>query len=266
MEKHSIQLLKRISVLILAVLEIVLNCQGAQSETSQRNIFSYSFKYLGLTVAHGSITISDSLLEEGRPVKQINARASSVSPTSFLFRFDNQYITRVDATTGYPMNYEKRIEQNNFQEQAVINFDQEQRQISYSKDRTISPSGPTHNLFSTLYFLLNHTFQPNEVIDLSVFAAGRLWQVKAQAVKAEKMSTPSGTYPTVMIEIAFHSSTSARDQSMDTDVLTNRLTREGKKMTLWISTKKERTLVKGEYELFPTHLQMILTNYCQKDN
>ena len=231
-----------------------------------REIFSYTFTYFGLTVAHGSLTLTDSLSEEGRAVKLINARATSVSPTSFLFKIDNQYQTSIDANTGYPMSYMKNIDQSNFIEKTSISFDQEQGRIHFNHNDSLFLSTPTHNLFSALYFLMNHTYRAREVIHLPVFAAGHLWEVEAESVRMDKIITSAGVYSTVCVEIEVLPSTSLPHQGLRTDVLTHRLIKEGKKTYVWISTDQEGAMVKGTYELFPTELQMILTDHRQEGN
>ena len=236
-------------------------CRWSQNRSLQREMSLYSFTYLGLSVARGHISISDTLTENGRSVTRIEACASSVSPTSFLFRIDNRYITTIDAKTGYPLTYEKIVEQSNFSEQTLILFDQEGGHIYCGNDHMTTIASETHNFFSTLYFLLNHTFRPHEVMHLPVFAAGQIWQVTTKPLKIERVVTKAGTYPAVLFEIEFQGSSSKPNQIMDTDVLTHRLISEGKKTHMWLSTSQDQTVVKGTYSLFPADLQMILTKY-----
>ena len=233
----------------------------SQNRTSQREVSLYTFKYLGLPVAQGYINISDTLIEDGRWVKHIEACASSVSPTSFLFNIDNRYVTTIDAKTGYPLAYEKIIEQSNFSEKILIHFDQKQGYIHSGNDHLATLTHETHNFFSALYFLLNHSFQPHEVLHLPVFAAGEIWEAEIQALRVEKVVTEVGAHPAVFIEIEFQRSSPTHNTIMNTDVLTHRLISEGKKTRVWISIGQERTMVKGIYSLFPAELQMILTEY-----
>lgn len=228
---------------------------------SQGEISLYSFRYLGMTVARGAITISDTLTEDGRPAQRIEARATSVPLTSFLFRVRNRYTTVLDTETGYPLLYEKEIEQSNLCEKVLIRFDQVHRRIYGNDERGVPLTEPTHCFISALYLLMNHTFQPEETVSFPVYAAGTLWEVRAKALRAEKVVTPAGTYPTVLVEIAFHRSVPPRGPKMRTDVLTSRMVSEEKKTSLWFSTGRNRIMVKGQYELFPTRLQMILTEH-----
>lgn len=242
----------------------VLRSNGwSQSESSGREISLYSFKYLGITVAHGAITISDTLTDDGRPAKRIEARATSLSSTSFLFKINNRYITTVDAETGYPTLYEKDIEQSNFSQKSRIRFDQKHRRVYGSEVGEVLLPTSVHCFFSALYYVRNHSFQPKEVVCLPVYAAGSAWDVRAKALTTKKIITPAGAYQTVLIEIDFKRSASLHDQKIDTDVLTNRLVGEGKKTHIWISTGQKHTVIKGEYELFPTGLQMILAEHRQ---
>jgi len=235
----------------------------SHDQAALRHVSMYTYKYLGLTVAQGSMSVSDSTDENGHPLTLIEAHASSSSPTSFLFKIHNRYTTTIDGRTGYPVTYEKSILQSNFEEQRLIRFDQEQGCVYGGSDESVSSPGPVHNFFSALYSVVNHPFQSREVLHIPIYAAGRIWNVKAEALQAEKVMTPTGSFLTVLVEIECCPSASGDDFRIDTDVLTNRLISGGKKTRLWISTGKIQTLIKGEYELYPTALQMILTDYHQ---
>jgi len=250
-------------VRVLFVLTLLLGRSrgSCQTEPSRAEVCLYTFKYVGLTVAHGAITISDTIGDDDQPARQIDARATSLPATSFLFMIKNRYTTVVDSHTGYPLLYEKDIEQSNLCEKVITRFNEEGRMARCGDGEEIDLSLPTHTFFSALLHMIRRTFQPREVVRLPVYAAGLVWEARAEAVRAEKLVTPAGTYQTVCVEVSFERSAPLNRREKSTDVLTNRLIREGAKTYLWFSTGHRRILVKAEYELFPSRLHMILNEH-----
>jgi len=234
-----------------------------QNRTSHRERTTYTFTYLGFPVAQGSIIISNSTDEDNSSVTMIETRASSSSPTSFLFKIDNRYTTTLDPETGFPLTYEKSIIQSNFKEQTFLRFDQDQGTIYRNAVPCAFHPHPVHNVFSALHHIINHSFGAKEVLAFPVYAAGHIWNVKIEAIGVEKITLPVGSFPAVLLEVEFCPSSSKDTLNIDTDVLTNRLIRGGKKTRLWISRGKQKSLLKGEYELYPTSLHMTLTEKGQ---
>ena len=226
---------------------------------SGRDIGQYAFKYLGLTIAQGSIAVSESTAGNGSPLTVLEARAASSPATSFLFRIDNHYTTVIDGLTGYPVLYTKSIAQTNFREETTLHFSRD-RLWGHGQD-TLSLPQPAHTLFSALFVLLNHRFQPREVLHLPVYAAGQIWTAAAEAVRLEKVTTPLGPHSAVLVEIRFSPAALVDASQRETDVLTNRLISEAKTTRLWISRGPDPLLVKSEYALYPGALQMILTGH-----
>jgi hypothetical protein len=230
----------------------------SQCEPSPGKTYSYSFKYLGMTVAHGRIALSDTVTNEGVSGTHIEASATSLPATSLLFTINNRYSTIVESSTGFPLFYEKHITQSNFEENISFRYDQKNLLIFNSGGETLSLSSPTHNIFSALYFMMNHRFQPKETLSLPVYAAGHMWEVTAKALRTERLATPFGTHPTVLVEIEAHSASPLQRQKKNTDVLTHRILNTEEKTFLWFSADGTGTLLKGEYKLFPANLRMHL--------
>lgn len=250
-------------ILFTTLLTISTSHGVSRSQAQKQKTYIYSFKYLGMTVAHGAITISDTLTDDGLRVEYIRTSATSLPATSVLFKIHNSYFTLIDSVTGFPILYHKAIEQSNLSEDIHFRFDQENLRVHSAQGEEFSLSAPTHNFFSALYVMMNHTFQPKEVLRLPVYAAGNIWEVKAKAVQTEKIVTSTGTYPTVRVEIEFSRSPEFKRPTKKTDVLTNRLLNEGVRTYLWLSAAENGVVAKAEYELFPARLQMILVE-CHK--
>jgi len=232
-----------------------------EGQQADREYAEYIFSYVGFTVARGDLAVMDTFTAGGQPARRIEVRASSVPVTSFLFRLDNEYITTIDPLTGYPLEYSTRIAQSNFAEESTVSFDRKNGTVYQGKGSAISFPEPVHNIFSALYLLFHHTFQPREKMHLPVYAAGQIWNVRVEAVKVEKVATEAGVCSAVLVDIAFTRSEALPERDVETDVLTSRLTSEGKKTRLWISTGNRHGMVKGEYDLFPAPLQMMLTSH-----
>lgn len=235
----------------------------SSGETQRQETYVYSFQYLGLTVAEGTITISDTLMDDGTSGKYMKTRATSLTAASVLFRIDNKYSTLIDTATCLPLLYTKNIEQTNLSQGCHFQFDQKNLCILSAEGEKISLAAPTHNFFSALYYMMNHTFQPKEILRLPVYAAGNIWEVRAEALKTEMIATSIGTYRTVQVEIEFHRPSNFQEQTRKTDVLTNRLLQEDVKTYLWFSATENGVVVKAEYELFPAGLRMMLAGYMK---
>lgn len=246
---------------LLLLIGLFAAAQAAAEKQPAGEYSEYVFSYVGLAVARGSLAVTDTATAEGRPARCIEVRASSVAAASFLFHLDNEYITLIDSLTGYPLEYSTRITQGNFAQNATVHFDQKDSSVLVDNNKFVSSSGPVHNIFSALYSLFHHTFLPSETMHLPVYGAGQIWDVEVEAVKVERVATEAGAFSAVLVNISFTPSGDMPPKNVETDVLTNRLTREGKKTRLWIAAGNRRGLVKGEYDLFPAQLYMILTSH-----
>ena len=255
----SIQQLRYSCSFFVIVCTMFAHHEWSQCEPSQVKTHSYSFTCMGMTVAHGTITLSDTVTSEGVPVTHIEAQAVSLPAPSLLFKINNRYSTTVDSSTGFPLLYEKNIIQSNFEEDMSFRYDQKSLHIFTSGGETISLSTPTHNIFSALYSLMNRRFQHKEIRSLPIYAAGYMWDVTAKALRTERLATPVGTHTTVMVEIEVHPTSPLHKQKKNTDVLTHRIVTTGEKTFLWFSADGTSGLIRGEYELFPANLQMHLT-------
>ena len=119
------------------------------------------------------------------PVRLLVVEASTTALPSRIYRVDNRYETLLDMGTGLPIRYEKVIDEAYFKEKSAITYAQDAGQrLSTSGDASTPVAqalvGPTHNLFSALYFLRQQNFRTDDPVRFLLDAKGIYWQAIAR--------------------------------------------------------------------------------------
>lgn len=235
--------MKYISLSIIFCL-CLLPCLAYPEEKAE---FDIRITYLGVAVAEGKI-----LYTQNNSLCRINAYATSKGIISALYNIDNRYISICDSNL-IPYQYEKYIEQDNFQEKKEIVFDRRGgiAQINNKLHNTlirVPIALDTRDLFSTLFAASKKI--PMENFSFNCFADYNIWKVTFSYHTRENIRLGNKTLPCLKYSAEYRK---IIDNNIDsrTDILTNNIFNEKSKIFFWFSEENPYIPVMVQYKMFP---------------
>ena len=151
--------------------------------TSERLMFS--IRWSRLAVVDASFVLEPPTEGLTGPIQTLTVEAWTKSLPSRIYRVENHYETIIDLATGLPVRYAKRCDEARFQEHSATTYAQAEGWRRYTSKTPPSETtqellGPTHNLFSALYFLRQHNFRTQVPVRFLLDAKGASWQAEAR--------------------------------------------------------------------------------------
>ena len=183
----------------------------SESPTVSGKVFLYTAKKFGVPFLKASIKIGNGVLEQGKPIYQIQADVESLPYLGLLFRMKNRFTSIMDADTCSPVRYVKEIDQegllierkNYFQ---TVTFDSTLKKVLVEKmgereKQEISlPPGTCDPLSLFARYYLKEELHPGEEIRMSIYDGVKLRQMVFHSKKEKLMSKRYGEVDTVCLE------------------------------------------------------------------
>lgn len=211
-----------------------------------------SIRYLGIPVVNVSMqTSSDSLIVHAESTALASLAADMNN--SYMINYENNFL---------PKTYKKIIEQKDYQENRVTSYNRKEqtaKRVSFI-DSTQNVNYPilqhTRDFFSALSYL-RHAQKESGTIILD--ANKLLWSSKFKLLKTETLKTKIGKIKCDKYLVEFSKlSNKKRERS---DMLTNNLVDEEKKLYLWLTKDNKRIPVKAKFQMSPFSVYWHLTEY-----
>ncbi len=212
--------------------------------------------FLGITVVHVNIRANDSL---------ITVKARSTALASLAAEMNNNYISNYEADF-LTISYSKKVLQKDYSEDRITFYDRKKmiakRKSEISAERT--KDYPIHkesrDFFSALFYLRSKV--PKKEDTLWLDANSIIWKATFRKIKNEKLTTIFGKMETVKYEISFENfSDKEKERS---DMLTNNLVSESKKLFFWFTADAEKIPVKAVFAMKPFPVVWKLTSYSNE--
>ncbi len=133
---------------------------------------------------------------------QLRARVNTSGNVRSVFQeIDNQYTSYVQAGTLLPHRIETSIRQGSRGSDDLLIMDQQGRQARYADDSQRSLSGETYDLVSLLYALRTKGFGSGAKGKFFAIYGRDLVEVDIKVQDRARITTPTGTYNAVRVEI-----------------------------------------------------------------
>ena len=195
---------------------------------------AYSVRWSRLPVVDATFRLEPTEDGVSGPVRRLIVEAFTKPLPSRIYRVDNRYETLLDVATGLPIRYDKNCDEAYFQEQATIIYAQAsghrlRRLNGGSGPSTQSLLGPTHNLFSALYFLRQHDFRGDEPVRFLLDAKGAYWNASAR--RRRNLRTAHGFVWEVAVRFTL---ATGDEQSRQSDLLTDNIVNGDRPLILHI--------------------------------
>ncbi len=162
---------------------------------------SYEVSWSNFLVA-GELTleVADRKNFDGIDSYQMNATAQSVGMVSLLgYKVKDVYQSFVDAKTLKPFRAEKRTRHKDRREASSVLIDHEQGTARIDGKKTIEIPPDTYDLASLIYAIRAMALTPGKAQVLTLLEDGKLYGLKVECEKREKIETRLGKYEALKI-------------------------------------------------------------------
>ncbi|MDY6915887.1 MAG: DUF3108 domain-containing protein [Candidatus Cloacimonadota bacterium] len=209
-------------------------------------------RYLGIPVVKVLMhTTEDSVWVHAKSTKLASIAANM--DNIYTINYQNDFI---------PKKYRKKIDQKDYSENRITYYDRENMiarrisKIDSAKNTTYNITADTRDFFSALSFL---RFTKKSSGTITLDANRLLWQANYKSIKKENLKTSLGKIDCNKYEIEFVKDTKKnRERS---DMLTNNLVDEDKKLYLWITDDSRGIPVKAQFKMSPFSVYWFITQY-----
>ena len=193
----------------------------------------FSMRYKGINAASSTMWLerSDSLLK-------ITWRIKTKRLASLLFRVDNRYISWLDLDSGRLVQTEKSVDQKNIRQHWQVSYDWQERKAHATNGLNWMVRPGCLDVLSMLYYLRGLGPDAEEVPNFLLDIESQLWHVSVDADPPQVLETFSR--PARRYAFDFHPAQNITRRDWKTDILTNRIAREGGRLQVWLSEDDER--------------------------
>lgn len=211
-----------------------------------------SIRYLGIPMVNVSMkTTSDSLQVQANSTKLASLAANMNNSYHIQYRDD-----------FLPISYKKNIEQKNYREYRITTYDREvlhAKRVSFldsTRNTTYPILAQTRDFFSALNYL---RYVPENRGTIILDANKLLWKAEFKLVEQETINTSIGKKKCRKYLVEFSKLTDKKRER--SDMLTNNLVDEDKKLYLWITKDQYRIPAKAKFQMSPFSVFWHLTDY-----
>ncbi|GBD98286.1 hypothetical protein BMS3Abin07_00297 [bacterium BMS3Abin07] len=138
----------------------------------------------------------------------IELRAVSNKFISFFYRVDDRVKCIVDGDHGkfgYSINYRLKSREGRHRKDKEVAFDQAAGKAVYMDHKKGSRSeygipGNTYDPLSAFYYVRRLDLKVGIPVNVNVFDSKKMWNVKVQVLRREKVKVPAGVFDTIVIK------------------------------------------------------------------
>ena len=171
----------------------------------------YELKWLKITGGSARMTIGQ--LDDGRI--RITSVGKSSPGFSRIFKVRDEIETIVSKDDFSTLRYTKKLdEEGDKHEELTTVTEGVASRIRHSKVKNINVPRPVYDPISLIYHLRTLNLSPGKKHDFTVIADGRVYNVHAKVVRRETLTTPAGTFKTVVVGPRMESGGVVREEKM----------------------------------------------------
>lgn len=215
---------------------------------------------INITIKYIGFNVSYVTMEDAGGELLITARSSALA--SIASGMNNQY-SIIYQGDYLPETYAKVIDQKDYQERRIINYDRENNRASLISfiDPDRNQSYPIHpearDFFSALFYLGHNLEESGGTLWLD--AGNLIWRADYEIVERESIRTFQGKQKTIMVKVNFQKLSEA--DKVRSDMLTNNLVSEENDLYIWFTDDAERIPVKAKFAMKPFSVIWKVTAY-----
>jgi len=224
---------------------------------------SYKLTYLSIPAVNIYLSIPEESDFDGRRVLHISAIARTSELFSPFYTLENRYDTWIDAESGLPLKYSKKIHQKTLDQTMTVMYDQNAGSARYQggkfpEDTTVAVRPQSHNLFSLIYALRGMETAKGQRYRFFLDIETEPWMVEVTGESEEKITCAGNSFDAVKLRFAFLP-IGVEKKRKHTDILTRRIVRSETKLWFWIAKESPRYFLKVEVDSSPFNVVTNLT-------
>ncbi len=185
---------------VVAILASLLLSFTASAQTT-REIFdageTLDYNLHWVRVSGGAARMTAAPIENGR--YRITSVGKSGTFFSRFFKVRDEIESIVDREAFSTLQYHKVLDEKGKRKDELTVVD-ETRGIATRKTKTIKVPRPVFDPLSLIYYLRTLDLSAGRTHEFTVLADGRMYTVHASVVQGETVTTPAGTFQTVLVE------------------------------------------------------------------
>ncbi len=230
---------------ILILLFSFLNLQSETRNVPEGEKLIFHLRYLNMHVATLKFRLQHT--ENEGDVFRLRVDAIATPTAKKLFPVDNHYLTVFQRANFLPVLVEKKINQKNVQYQRTQNFFHQKNVAVVDSCFNYEIPAPCFDYFSMLYFLRfsgwDSTAQKKIYLDGEFIVS----QVRVEFLPdTVSVKIPAGEFSAIKVHLLFKS-INKQKRPWKTDLLTNRLTKSGSDVIIFLSADAKRLPLKIVY-------------------
>lgn len=157
----------------------------------------YDLKWLKITGGTARMTIA----AQGDDRIRITSVAKSSPSFSRIFKVRDEIETVVTRDDFSTVSYIKKLDEQGDKHEEVTRIENGiARRTKKTKTKQVSVPDPVFDPISLIYHLRTLDLAPGKKHDFTVLADGKVYNVHAHVVRRETLTTPAGTFKTVVVE------------------------------------------------------------------
>lgn len=208
---------------------------------------TYDVSWGLLSVGQATLSVAEIVQFGGRPAYHIVSTATSNGFCDTFYKVRDINESWIDAVELSSLAYAKTLREGHFFRDEAVLYDAQERTFQarwYNRDGSYSVKTGTipvsvQDILSSLYFVRAQKLIPGHDIVLDVNTKDN-WPLIVRVVRKEKISTPAGSFKTVLVEPGI------RQEGI--------FIQKGRRLQIWLTDDPKKTPVQLKVEVFFGHV------------
>ena len=202
--------MKRLAVALLCVAATARATEPVDAIFVNGETLDYSLTWLKITGGGARMTIA--------PTRDGNYRITSVGKSSRgfsrIFRVRDEIETIVSREDFSTVRYTKRLDEAGDKMEEVTTVADGVATRKRKKIKKVDVPRPVFDPISVIYYLRTMDLSPDVSHELTLIADGKVYKVHARVIRRESLTTPAGTFKTVLVEPEMESAGVPREERL----------------------------------------------------
>lgn len=173
--------------------------------TWQNNAFAvgedllFDVSYGLITAGSATMSIPDTVWEQGRPCYHVVTTARSASFFDVFFKVRDSVESIIDIQGMFPWRFEKHIREGGYKSDRYVTYDQINQKVYYKKD-TLDVPQYIQGVLSSFYYVRTLNLEVGKHFDIDNYGDGKLYPLRVLVHKKETIKVPAGKFKCIVVE------------------------------------------------------------------
>lgn len=197
-------------LLLPAILAATLAASPMQETFTKGETLDYNLSWLRISGGTARLTIR----AEDDTRYRITSVARSGAAFSRFVKVRDEIESIVARDNFTTLRYRKKLDEKGEQKEEITTIEDGVATRRRKKVKSVAVPTPVYDPISVMYYLRTLDLAPGAKHELTVVADAKVYNVHVKVLKREKITTPAGTFNTVMVEPTMESGGVERDERL----------------------------------------------------